>query len=54
MTMKRLLSLSLAAVVCAVIAYWDKLAEACQCAHGKIREKKASLCRSSEYDDYAE
>ena len=48
------LSLSLAAVVCAVIAYWDKLAEACQCAHGKIREKKASLCRSSEYDDYAE
>lgn len=48
------LSLAAAALVCAVIAYWDKLWEAGQCVGEKLREKKASLCRSSEYDDYVE
>ena len=43
-------SLAFAALVCAVIAYSDKLGELCCCAKGK-------LCRSaepSEYDDYEE
>lgn len=47
------LSLTIAAVVCAVIAYWDKLTELGQCACGKLKEKKACICKS-EYDDYAE
>ena len=44
------LSLALAAGVCAVIAYWDKLIELGTCAGEKL--KKSS--RSSEYDDYVE
>lgn len=40
------LSLAAAAMVCGIIAYWDKLGELCACAKGKV-------C-SSEYDDYEE
>lgn len=47
------LSLTVAAVTCAVIAYWDKIVECVQMISDKLSEKKASLC-SSEYDDYAE
>lgn len=46
------LSLTTAAVVCAVIAYWDKLAELCCCTGEKLK-KRACSC-SSEYDDYVE
>lgn len=35
------LSLTTAAVVCAVIAYWDKVAEFCGCAGEKLRKKPA-------------
>ena len=45
------LSLTTAAVVCAVIAYWDKVAEFCGCAGEKLRKKTGC---SSEYDDYVE
>lgn len=44
------LSLAVAAVVCAVVAYWDKLADLCGCAKGKIQR---TAC-ASEYDDYEE
>ena len=44
------LSLAAAAVVCTVVAYWDKLAQLCGCAKGKI---KSAAC-TSEYDDYEE
>lgn len=47
------MSLTAAAVVCAVIAYWDKLVELGQQICGKFQEKKAAVCRS-EYDDYVE
>ena len=47
------LSLTAAAVVCAIIAYWDKLVDLGQYACGKLHAKKAVICRS-EYDDYAE
>lgn len=43
------LSLAAAAVVCAVVAYWDKLARLCGCAKGKLN----AAC-ASEYDDYEE
>ena len=45
------LSLTTAAVVCAVIAYWDKVAEFCGCAGEKLRKKTGC---PSEYDDYVE
>lgn len=44
------LSLALAAAICAVIAYWDKLSELCGCAKNKL----VSAANSSEYDDYEE
>ena len=47
------MSLTVAAVICAVIAYWDKIVECMQAISDKISEKKVSLC-PSEYDDYAE
>ena len=43
-------SLAFAAVVCAVIAYSDKLGELCVCAKGNLSRKAAA----SEYDDYEE
>ena len=47
------LGLTVAAVVCAVIAYWDRLTQLAQAVSGKVQEKKACICRS-EYDDYVE
>ena len=44
------LSLAAAAAVCAIVAYWDKLAELCGCAKEKIQRTASS----SEYDDYEE
>ena len=44
------LSLAAAAVVCAVVAYWDKLADLCGCAKRKLQR---TAC-ASEYDDYEE
>lgn len=44
------MSLAAAAVVCALVAYWDKLAELCGCAKGKLKGAAAT----SEYDDYEE
>ena len=44
------MSLAAAAVVCAVVAYWDKLADLCGCAKGKLQR---TAC-ASEYDDYEE
>lgn len=46
-------SLVAAAAVCAIIAYWDKLAALFQTVSGKLQEKKACVCKS-EYDDYVE
>ena len=47
------MSLTAAAIVCAVIAYWDKLTQLGQCICGKVRKHKACIC-SSEYEDYVE
>ena len=47
------LSLTAAAIICAVIAYWDKLTELAEALCGKMKEKKACICKS-EYDDYVE
>ena len=44
------LSLGAAAAVCAIIAYWDKLAELGDCAKDKLQRKACA----SEYDDYEE
>ena len=45
-------SLALAAAVCGVIAYWDKIAAFFGCAGEKLAEKAACCRRPSEYDDY--
>ena len=47
------LSLTAAAIICAVIAYWDKLVDVVLALGGKMKEKKEVLCKS-EYDDYVE
>jgi len=44
------LSLGAAALVCAIIAYWDRLAELGSCAKSKFQKTAIS----SEYDDYEE
>ena len=44
------LSLTAAAAVCAVIAYWDKLAELGDYAKTKIQQKACA----SEYEEYEE
>lgn len=44
------LSLAAAAVVCALIAYWDGLADAC----GSVRGKLQRSAHVDEYDDYEE
>lgn len=43
-------SLTFAAVVCAVVAYWDKLAQLC-C---NTKQSLSRGCRASEYEDYEE
>lgn len=45
------MSLGAAAVICAIIAYWDKLADLGASAKCKLRENSF---HSSEYDDYVE
>ena len=49
-------SLAFAAAVCAVIAFWDKIAEGCADLHRALAEKKAGckFCRPAEYDDFAD
>lgn len=47
-------ALALAAAVCCVIAYWDKLAALFQCAASKLRGKVKTCNYPSEYDDYAD
>ena len=43
-------SLAFAAAVCAVVAYWDKLAKLC-C---RTRQSISRGCHASEYEDYEE
>lgn len=45
------LSLSIAAVACAIVAYWDRLTHVTTCAASKL---KAKTKFNSEYDDYEE
>ena len=44
------LSLTAAAAVCALIAYWDKLGEAC----GTVKQKIQQKASADEYEDYEE
>jgi hypothetical protein len=44
------LSLTAAAAVCAIIAYWDKLSDLGSCVKSKVQR---TAC-ASEYDDYEE
>ena len=44
------LSLTAAAAVCALIAYWDKLGEVC----GDVKQKIQQKASASEYEDYEE
>ena len=46
-------SLAVAAAVCCIIAYWDKLMGVCSCARAAA-EKRALRNRPAEYDDYAD
>ena len=46
-------SLVVAAAVCAVIAYWDKIVDASLALYSKVKEKKSCICKS-EYEDYVE
>lgn len=41
-----------AAAVCAVVAYWDKIVDAFYAVADKIEEKKAECRFASEYDDF--
>ena len=42
-----------AAVVCAVVAYWDRIADAFYTIADKLEERKANRCfESDEFDDY--
>ncbi len=47
-------SLALAAIICAVIAYWDKIAALFCCVKGKLTSKVKTCSYASEYDDYAD
>ena len=44
--------MAVAAVVCAVVAYWDKIMDLFYTAADKMEEKKADCRFASEYDDY--
>ena len=41
-----------AAAVCAVVAYWDRIVDAFYAVADKIEEKKAECRFASEYDDF--
>ncbi|MGN0968147.1 MAG: hypothetical protein ACI4O3_02665 [Oscillospiraceae bacterium] len=46
-------ALAVAAAVCCVIAFWDKIEAACGCVKEKLC--KSGCCRcGSEYDDYVD
>ena len=47
------LSLTVAAGVCCVIAFWDKIAEFFHSAKTRLVDKAPCICRS-EFDDYAD
>ena len=47
-------SLALAAAICCVVAYWDKLTEMVGGLKCKVSEKGACCCHPSEFDDYAD
>ena len=47
-------ALTAAAVVCAVVAYWDKIMDAVCSIADKLEEKKADSHFASEFDDYDE
>ena len=41
-----------AAVVCAIVAFWDCIMDLFDTIADKLEEKKANRCFASEYDDY--
>ena len=47
-------ALALAAAICCVVAYWDKLTSGFRCLKDRLSEKGPCCCRPSEYDDYAD
>ena len=48
------LSLALAAAICCVVAYWDKITSAVCGLKDKVADKGAGCCHPSEFDDYAD
>ena len=47
-------AMATAAVVCAVVAYWDKIMDVFDSIADKLEEKKADCRYASEFDDYDE
>lgn len=47
-------SLALAAAICCIVAYWDKITSAVCCLKDKVAERGACCCHPSEFDDYAD
>jgi hypothetical protein len=47
------LALAAAALACAIIAYWDRIADFFGGIQDKLEENR-HFCRHSEYDDYAD
>ena len=46
-------TLAVAAVACALVAYWDKISETSRYLYGKVRDRKA-FASKTEYEDYVE
>lgn len=46
------LAMVVAAAVCAVVAFWDRIVDAFYAVTDKIEEKKADCRFASEYDDF--
>ncbi|WP_294473435.1 hypothetical protein [uncultured Intestinimonas sp.] len=47
-------SLALAAAICCVVAYWDKLSDGLSGLKDKAAERRAHCHCPSEFDDYAD
>lgn len=48
-------AMTVGAVVCVIVAYWDKIVDAFYTIADKVEEKRADCCFGpSEYDDYAD
>ena len=47
-------AMAAAAVVCAVVAFWDSIMDLFDSIADKMEAKKANCCLASEFDDYAE